>query len=232
MATLRVLSAGAAQAVVEDIMAQLERDTGHQVIADCGAVGAMKKRVVDGEAVDVILLTRALIDELIGSGHVVPGSVHDLGKVGTGVAVRKGTTPPDIATEAALARALGSATRIAFPDPATATAGKVIVSMLETLGIHDAVRDRFQFFPNGYAAMGWLAQTTGEGIIGMTQVSEILANPAVTYVGPFPDRFQMKATYSASIAARAAEPALARDFVSRLAAPAFRERLRTAGYEL
>lgn len=231
MPTLRVLSAGAAQAVVEQIIEGYTRDTGNEVAADCGAVGAMKKRVVDGEAVDVILLTRALIDDLVASGHVVPGSVRDLGKVGTGVAVRAGTASPGISSDEALRASLLGATRLAFPDPSVATAGKVVMSMLEGLGIADQVKDRLQLFPNGYAAMKWLAQSSGMHDIGMTQVSEILANRDVDYVGPFPDRFQMKATYSVALAARAAQPALASAFIARLTAPEFRPRLKAAGYE-
>lgn len=232
MATLRILSAGAAQAVVEQIMEAFERDTGHGATADCGAVGAMKKRVVDGEPVDVVLLTRALIDELVASGHVVGDTVFDLGKVGTGVAVRAGTPQPDISTEAALRESLRAASVIAIPDPEVATAGKVIMRMLESMGIADEVRGRLKHFPNGYAAMGWLGQQQGSGEIGMTQVSEIIANRGVTYVGPFPEQFQMKATYSVGLAARAAAPELARDFIARLSAASFRPRLHAAGYEL
>jgi molybdate transport system substrate-binding protein len=232
MATLRILSAGAAQAVVEQIIEAFERDTGNTVTADCGAVGAMKKRVVDGEAVDGTLRTRALIDELLASGHVAAGTVHDLGKVGTGVAVRAGTPLPDVSSDEALRANLLAATRIVFPDPSTATAGKVVMRMLESLGIADKVRDRIQFFPNGYAAMKWLGQSSGTLEIGMTQVSEILANTSVSYVGPFPEKYQMKATYSVGLASGAASPELARDFIGRLSAPAFRERLKAAGYEL
>lgn len=232
MPTLRILSAGAAQAVVEQVAAAFERDTGNTVSADCGAVGAMNKRVIDGEAVDVILLTRALIDELVASGHVAADTVHDLGKVGTGVAVRAGTPLPEVSNDEALRGNLLAATRIVFPDPATATAGKVIMKMFEALGIAGQVRDRLQFFPNGYAAMKWLAASSGTREIGMTQVSEILANSGVTYVGAFPDTYQIKATYSVALASGAASPGLARDFIGRLSAPSFRDRLKAAGYEL
>ena len=43
--TLRILSAGAAQAVTERIIEAFRRDTGNDVVADFGAVGAMKARV-------------------------------------------------------------------------------------------------------------------------------------------------------------------------------------------
>lgn len=232
MATLRILSAGAAQAVMEQIIETFKRDTGNEVAAEFSAVGAMKARVVSGEAVDVIVLTRALIDELVASGHVAAASVHDLGKVGTGVAVRAGTPLPDVSSAEALRGNLIAANRIVIPDPAVATAGKVVMKMLEGLGVGGQVKDRLQFFPNGYTSMKWLAQSTGTMEIGMTQVSEILANSGVAYVGPLPAVYQMKATYTVAQAARSGAPDLARDFIARLTAPAFRPRLQAAGYEL
>jgi molybdate transport system substrate-binding protein len=230
LATLRILSAGAAQAVTERIIDAFKRDTGADVVADFGAVGAMKAKVEGGQPVDVITLTNTMIDELIGSGYVQPGSRFDLGRVGTGVAVRAGTKVPDVA-EAALRERIRSASVIVFPDPATATAGKVVMSLMEKLGVLDEVRARFKYFPNGYAAMGWLAQTAGEGELGITQVTEILPNKGVAYAGPLPDRYQMKATYSIGVAAKAAEPSLAQDFMARFKTEAAKALLKQAGYE-
>jgi molybdate transport system substrate-binding protein len=231
LATLRILSAGAAQAVTERIIDAFERDTGAEVVADFGAVGAMKSKVTGGEPVDVITLTQPMIEELVGAGYVEPGSRFDLGKVGTGVAVRAGTPVPDVSTDALRERIRGASV-IVFPDPATATAGKVVMSLLEKLGVLDQVRDRCKFFPNGYAAMAWLAQTTGAGELGITQNTEILPNKAVTFAGPLPDEFQMKAIYSIGVAAKAAEPALAREFVARFRAESAKALLKEAGYEL
>ena len=232
MATLRILSAGAAQAVTERIVEAFKRDTGSEVTAAYGAVGAMKARVTGGEAVDVIILTRTMIDELAAGGWVEPGSRIDLGTVGTGVAVRAGTRAPDISTAGALRAAILASTRIVCPDPAIATAGKVVMSMMEKLGVAAEVQSRMQFFPNGYAAMGWLGASGGVGELGITQVTEIVPNKAVTYAGPLPDEFQMKAVYSAGVAAKAAQTKLARDFVGRYAAPGARALLEEAGYEL
>ena len=96
MATLNIFSAGAAQAVVTQIAEKFQRESGNLVNANYGAVGAMKARVVAGEPADVVILTAVLIDELIQQGLVVAGSRVDLGKVGTGVAVRAGTPLPDV----------------------------------------------------------------------------------------------------------------------------------------
>jgi len=231
MAVVRILSAGAAQAVVEQIAAAFRRDTGHEIKADFSAVGAMKARVTAGEAVDVVILTAALIDELVASGHVAAGSRADLGKVGTGVAVRKNSPLPDVTSVKALRGNLLAAAKLVCPDPATATAGKVVLQALERLGIADLMKPHLQFFPNGYAAMKWLAESRGAYELGITQVTEILANPGVTYVGPLPGELQVKTVYAAGLAARAAEPAAARDFIARLTSAGARGILAQAGYE-
>src|SRR3954469_23247973 len=90
--TLNIFCAGAAQAVVTEMAAKFQRDSGNFVASNFGAVGAMKARVVAGEPADVIILTAALIDELIQQGLVVAGSRVGLGKGGTCVAGRGG--PP------------------------------------------------------------------------------------------------------------------------------------------
>jgi molybdate transport system substrate-binding protein len=231
MNKLNILSAGAAQAVVEEIAAAYTRDTKNEIHGEYSAVGAMKARVVAGEAVDVVILTAALIDELIQSGHVVAGSRSDLGKVGTGVAVRAGATSPDVSSPQALRAALLSATTVTFPDPAVATAGKVVMQVCEKLGVADEVKRKMKLFPNGYAAMKWLSETRG-GELGITQITEILANRGVTYAGPLPGDLQSKSIYSAGLAAKAAQAAAGREFIARLTSPGAKGILKAAGYEL
>ena len=80
--------------------------------------------------------------------------------------------------------------------------------------------------------MKWLAASGGPHDLGITQVTEILPNNEVSYAGPLPDAFQMKAVYSAGLAQHASEPELARDFIGRYANPSARALLIEAGYEL
>ena len=232
MATLSILSAGAAQAVVTNVIADFERKTGHKIQAEFGAVGAMRAKLLDGSAADLLILTAPMIDELIASAHVVAGSRVDLGRVGTGVAVRSGTPLPDVSSRTALRGNLLAARAVACPDPAIATAGKIVMQMLERLGIGAELAGRMKFFPNGAASMTWLAASAGHNEMGITQVSEILPHGGVTYVGPLPEEFQARATYSAGLAARAQNPDLARQFIATLTAPAMRPLLVAAGYEV
>jgi molybdate transport system substrate-binding protein len=228
---VRILSAGAAQAVVQRIAATFTNETGNEVKAEFSAVGEMKARVLAGAPVDVIVLTGALIDDLIASGHIAPGSRRDLGVVATGVAVRAGTPLPDVSQARTLRESLLAATKVVCPDPATATAGKAVMQLLDRLAIVAQVRPRMQYFPNGYAAMKWLAESRGTRDIGITQVTEILANRGVTYVGPLPGDLGIRTVYAAGRAELAQNPGGATEFIARLTAPSARAILANAGYE-
>jgi molybdate transport system substrate-binding protein len=232
VATLNVFCAGAAQAVVTGIAGKFQRDSGNFVNASFGAVGAMKARVAGGEPADVIVLTAALIDELIEQGLVVAGSRVDLGKVGTGVAVRAGTPMPDVTNTDVLRGNLLAATRILFPDPAVATAGKVVMSAFDKMGISAQVKPRLHFFPNGYAAMEDLAQSSGLLEMGITQITEIVANKGVTLVGPLPAEVQNIAVYSVGLAARAAHPERAKELIRRLTGFNAQPLLSAAGFDV
>ena len=232
MATLNIFCAGAAQAVVTEMAGKFQRDSGNFVAANFGAVGAMKARVMAGEAADVIVLTGALIDELIQQGLVVAGSRVDLGRVGTGVAVRAGTPMPDVSDTRVLRGNLLAAKRILFPDPAVATAGKVVMSALDKLGITDEVKPRLHFFPNGYAAMGDLAQSSGLLEMGITQITEIVANKGVKLVGPLPAEVQNIAVYSAGLAAHSAHPERAKELIRRLTGFNAQPLLSAAGFDV
>jgi molybdate transport system substrate-binding protein len=105
------------------------------------------------------------------------------------------------------------------------------MQVLGGLRIVAEVQPKMQFFPNGYAAMTWLAESRGVLEMGITQVTEILPNPGVIYVGPLPGDLKIKTVYSAGLAARAQNTEGGKEFIARLTAPAARAILAKAGYE-
>ncbi|MGQ0750018.1 MAG: molybdate ABC transporter substrate-binding protein [Betaproteobacteria bacterium] len=231
MATIRILSGGAAQAVVEAIAKSFERETGHAIAGEFSAVGAMAAKLNADEPADVVILTDRLIDALIASGRIVSGTRADLGYVSTGVAVRAGTPMPDVSDARVLRGNLLAASKIVCPDPAVATAGKVVMALLERLAITDEVPAKLQFFPNGYAAMAWLAASSGVREMGITQITEITANKGVTLAGPLPQDLQARTMYSAGLVAKAPHGDIAREFIARLTAPASLQVRIAAGFE-
>jgi molybdate transport system substrate-binding protein len=120
---------------------------------------------------------------------------------------------------------------IVFPDPTVATAGKIVMACLEKLGIAAEVQHRLKFFPNGNAAMNWMAEHGDARTIGITQNTEILPLKGVTFIAPLPDTFQAKAIYSAGCVAASAHRTEAQDFISRLTSPAAKPMLAAAGFE-
>ena len=229
---LHVLSGGAAQGVVAALSDEFRASTGYAIDGTFGAVGAMKEKLLGGAPADVLILTRALIDELAGAGHVDAGTRADLGRVRTGVAVRAGDPTPDVTTAEALRTALRTAGAIYFPDPQRATAGIHFARVLETLGIAAEVAGRLSTHPNGATAMRELAKASGTRPIGVTQITEILNTPGVTLVGPLPREFELATVYTAAVCTRAAAPDAARRLVALLSAERTRTAREKAGFEL
>lgn len=215
---LHVLSGGAAQGVVAALSGEFQATTGYAIDGTFGAVGAMKEKLLAGAPADVLILTRALIDELADAGHVEAGTRADLGHVRTGVAVRAGDPTPDVSTPEALRTTLRGAEAIFFPDPQRATAGIHFARVLETLGIAAEVVGRLRTHPNGATAMRELAKATGERPIGVTQITEILNTAGVTLVAPLPREFELATVYTAAVCTRAAAPDAARRLVALLSA--------------
>jgi len=229
---LRLLSGGAAQAVVTALAPPFRAETGYDIQGDFGAVGAMKEKLLGGFSADLVILTRALVDELAASGRVVAASRADLGTVRTGIAVKHGEPPPDISGANPLREALRAARGIYFPDPERATAGIHFIHVLNTLGIRAEVAPRLRPYPNGTTAMRELARAHEPGLIGCTQVTEIRATPGVVFVGALPPPFELATVYTAAVCARTKEPDAAARFVALLTGEASRAQRERAGFEL
>jgi len=211
MAVLRILAGGAAQSLVE------KARPGFEIDGTFSAVGAMRDRLLAGEPADIVILSRALVDELARSGHVVASTITDVARVATAVAVRSGDPLPAIGDKAALAAALGNADEIHFPDPAQATAGIHFAKVMRELGVWEHVAGRLKLAPNGNTAMRALAASTALHPIGCTQETEIRATPGIVLVGPLPPGFDLTTVYTAAVASAARSPSEAARFLSRLA---------------
>jgi molybdate transport system substrate-binding protein len=215
---LRVLSGGAAHGLVEKVRQSFEAETGYRIDGTFSAVGAMRDKLLADEPADVMILSRALIDELAKSGHVVASSVTDIAKVATAVAVRKGDPLPDIGTADRLRAALAEADAIHFPDPAQATAGIHFAQVIRKLGLWDQVAGRLRLAPNGATAMRALAASTTRRPIGCTQETEIRTMPGVVLAAPLPPGCDLVTVYAAAVTAGAQAPAT--DLIARLRASA------------
>jgi molybdate transport system substrate-binding protein len=232
---LRVLSAGATKVVVDlavgSRVANAPGDGGWEVDVSFGPVAAVRERFLAGERCDIVILSRAVIDELAWANRVDPFKVASVGRVSTGLAVREGQQPPTVDDEGQLLATLLRATSIHVPDKSRSTAGAHFASVLRRLHLADVIGDQLHEHPSGSIAMEALARSHGFAI-GCTQVTEILDAGGVTLVGPLPPGFGLTTEYVAAVTTQAEDRAQATAFLRALAGDGTAAARRRAGYEL
>jgi molybdate transport system substrate-binding protein len=228
---LYVLSAGAAQGVLTSVQPAFVAAHKLDLRTSFGAVGTIKAKLLAGEPCDVVILTAALIEELVYSGYVRSDSARVLGHVRTAVAVRAGDASPDVASAIALRSALLASSGLYVPDIQQSTAGAHVVKVLRGLGIYDGLAGRLRVYPNGAAAMHALAESGDDRALGITQVTEINATPGVALAGGLPTGFELSTVYSAALSNHARQSAQARQLINMLVSPQARESRHEAGFE-
>lgn len=231
MSSLRILSGGAAQGLVQQLRGNFYNETGRAIEGSFGAVGAMRDKLLAGEPCDVLILTQALIEELTIAGRVQPGSARALGVVRTGVAVKAGEAPPKVDSPEALKATLLAAQGIYFPDPVRATAGIHFMGVLKRLGLDQQLAPVLRPYPNGMAAMQAMAAASGPGLIGCTQVTEIRNTPGVQLAALLPKAFELATVYTVAVASKAEQPQAARMLIDMLLAPDVVPLRRAGGFE-
>ncbi len=229
---MKVLSGGAAAAVVRAVTPEFERATGARIDGTFNAVGAMRDELLAGSPCDLLILTQPLIAQLEASGHVVAGSAKSLGLVKTGVAVPAGAPHPAIDDRDELAGALRGASAIYFPDPDRATAGIHFMNVLKALGLDQQLAPALRRFPNGATAMGELAKCDVDArAIGCTQITEINYTGGVELVGALPAAFELATDYTLGICSNAKNPEHAQLLAQLLTGLASEEVRRRGGFE-
>jgi molybdate transport system substrate-binding protein len=214
-AEIKVLSTQATEEAYKELVPQFERASGHKVTTTfTGTLGVMK-RLSEGEAYDLLIMSRQSIDELAQTGKVVAGSRTDIAKSGVGVAVGKGKPKPDISTVDALKKSLLAAKSIGY---STGPSGVYVISMFQKMGIADEIKTKLKQTPTGVFVGSIIA--SGEAEIGFQQVSELSFFPGIDYVGPIPAEVQLITIFSAGIPAGTKQADAAKALVSFITAPA------------
>lgn len=228
-ADIKVLSAGAMRKMVAELGEAFRQETGHTLVIATGTAGEVRQKVTAGEAVDVVVVTDTVLQQLAGAGLVISDTRADIARTAIGVAVREGAPKPDIATTEAFKQAVLATKSLVYQDPARgATSGIHFAAVLQRLGIADAVKDKTVLWQGGYAAE---ALVTGKAELCVHQISEILPVKGVVLVGPLPKELQKVTTYSGAVATKATNPEAARAFMAFLVRPAFKPKMAAAGLD-
>jgi molybdate transport system substrate-binding protein len=231
MTQLHILSGGAAFGLVSKLEASFKTSTGCTLAGTYSAVGVMRDQLLAGAPCDVVILSAALIAQLEASGHVLPGSARALGKVRTGIAAKAGKPQPAVNSPHQLKAALLAASGIYFPDPIKATAGIHFMNVMKQLGIDNEVTPKLRPYPNGATAMAEMAKCDEPGLIGCTQVTEILYTEGVSLVAVLPKEFELATVYTAAVSSKAGNAAQAAALVALLSSPQAAEVRLLGGFE-
>ncbi|WP_426441595.1 molybdate ABC transporter substrate-binding protein [Bradyrhizobium genosp. P] len=216
MTTLNILSGGAAQGLVGSVGPAFKAETGFDIAGEFGAVGVMADKLRSGVPTDVVILTAALIAGLADERLVVRGSITDIGRVETALAVRTGDPLVKITDAASLRDALLAADAIFVPDTKASTAGIHVAKVLAQLGIDSDVANRVRVFPNGATAMRHLAESEARRPIGCTQSTEIISTKGVTLSGALPPGCELATMYTAALATQASAAPQAQRLIALL----------------
>jgi molybdate transport system substrate-binding protein len=228
---IRVMTSGGFTAAYLQIVPAFERATGHQVLTTFGgSMGngpeTIPNRLQRGEPADVVILASSALDELIAQGRVVAGSRVDLVRSTIGMAVRAGAPRPDISSVAALTETLLRAKSIAYS--ASASGIYLSTELFARLGIADRVLPKSR---NAAGERVAALVARGEAEIGFQQISELLPEPGIDYVGPLPPEVQRVTVFSAGIVVGARKPEEAQALVRFLASAGAIPVIRKAGLE-
>lgn len=231
MTDLNILSGGAAQGLVQRLAPEFKLLSGANISGDFGAVGAMAAKLRGGTPADIVILTDAIIGELVQQG-LVGNETADIGSVETAVAVRSDDRIFPVNSADALRKALLAADEIYAPDMQTSTAGIHFANVLAKLGIAESVAQCLKVFPNGATAMRHLATSNAKHAIGCTQSTEILNTPGVQLIGPLPQGYGLATIYTAAATSGTSAGGLARQLINLLTDPGHRELREKLGFEV
>jgi molybdate transport system substrate-binding protein len=222
---LRVLSTLALKGAMSRLAGQFQAVIATRIDADFAPTVGLLERLRNAEAADVVILTREGLDELIVEGTVSADSKVDLARSYVGIAVKAGAPRPDIATRAALCKALLAARSVAYSR--IGASGIYFATLIEQLGIASDINAR-AVITAGFTAERLL---TDEADLAVQQISELKQVPGVKIVGPIPYELQTPAVFSAGRMAVSRQPAAADALLMFLSSPEAAPALRESGLE-
>jgi len=224
---LIVMSTGAYQAALDEIMRRLEEETGFAARAVYASAAAIADRILAGEMFGVAITTSDSMAALAQAGFVSPASRRPAGSNAVCLAYRSGTPPPRAATQDELRDTLLSAAAISLSDPIHGGgSSKHFMGIVASLGIEAAVTPKLVLTPGGQGAR---PVADGAAEIGIAQTSEIAAISGLAAAQLFPES---RVEYEVAIATRAAAPEAAAALIECLSGPtgaAIRARCGLAG---
>lgn len=224
---ITIVSTSGIRGFLEQVQHDFERSSGDRLHIEYGFAAALKRQLDAGEPFDVVILPRAMIDDLASRGKIVGTTSAIVARSGMALLVKAGTTKPFIGTRAALRTALLASSTIAYTT--RGQSGVAAPRLFNVLGIAGQLKDRI--YLDTRPAGGLLAVAEGKATVGIALTEEIAADPRVQLVGPLPPDLQSYVVFAAAMATGTKQPDACRAFIAFLRKPDASRMLRHAGME-
>ncbi len=226
---IKVMASVALKSTLDELAAKFESTGGGKVTMVYGLAAQLKQRVADGEADDVAVLIRPMMEDLLKQGKLAAGSLTDVGGTPVAIAIRAGAPKPDISTIDALKKTLLAAKSISYSDPAKGGAsGVYFAKVVDQLGLTDALKSKTILVPGAQAPE---RVANGEAELGVAQGSEIIPVAGAQLLGPLPGHFASVTQFTAGIATVSKAPDAAKAFIKFMTGPAAAPVLKAKGFE-
>jgi molybdate transport system substrate-binding protein len=211
-----VMSTGAYQAALNEILRLFEGETGFATRPIYASAAAIAGRIEAGEGFDVAVSTQASMAALAETGFVAKTSRQPAGSNAVCLAYRQDAPAPEAATPDALRATLLNAASISLSDPVHGGgSSKFFMDFVKSLGIEAAITPKLIFTPGGQGAAPVGA---GRAQIGIAQTSEIAMVPGLAAAPLLPGHPESSTGYEIATSPHA--PAAAAALVAFLAGPA------------
>jgi molybdate transport system substrate-binding protein len=167
---------------------------GEQLNVTFATAPRIAARLAGGEAPDLVLAPRGMIEELGRAGRLKDAPVQ-LGAIGVGIAMRNDAHDPGIHDEASFRAAILLAPAIVFNRAST---GIYVEGLLDRMGLAEPMAARILRFADGDTVLKRIAVGSGQEI-GFAAMTEILLfrENGVRLVGPLPEPLQNRTSYAA-----------------------------------
>lgn len=228
-AEIKLLGPFSLRIVLPSTLPEFEKSSGHKVTVGYATLGDITKRLVEGEEIDVAMVSPTQNEELQKAGKLLNGSRVEIAKVGFTVFVKKDAPRPDVGSVDALKRALLGAKSIVLGDPAAGGgAGVYTAKLMERLEIASEIKGKAKLVRSGTEVAETVAK--GEAAIGIGVASDAAIVPGLTAV-PLPSGSQSYSVYVAGISSGSKQPDAAKALIAFLTSPTVKKALNESGFE-
>ncbi|WP_233990152.1 extracellular solute-binding protein [Polynucleobacter sp. IMCC 30228] len=231
MAQLQVIISGGFSGPYQQMLPQFEKMTGITVKTLSGASQGtgpktIKAQLESGATVDVVILSREGLAELVALGRIIPGSDVDLALAPLGAAVPLGASRPDISTVAAFKQALLNANSIVVPG---STSGIYLTKELfPKLGITKQISVKIT--ERGSQATSLLAAR--EAAIAIQPSSELVNVTGIDFIGRLPEEIQLLQIFAIAITQGSTQVESAKKLIQFLTSPEASVPIQNSGMDL